>query len=261
MIVLSSPSNPYRVVAGTGHRALTTGDPGWVAEQLPLACAWLRGAGMAYGISGLALGFDMDWAEAVLDAGLKLCVAIPFEDQPARWSRAQRARWWKLRKAAVRERTIGKVAPGLPPSRRSGVVNRLLFDRNTFMVDKAGAVISVWEPGRITGGTATALFYASIMRQLPGIWLDPVNKQVNFRLPARADLEACTLFNSRCGHIALVSTGSVAERRLAELTTAGYPDWRIRHALKNEHHDDGCDDCLEQLAHASQAAVAAGLPI
>ena len=249
-------ANPYRVTAGTGHRELLSGDPAWVTGQLPHACAWLRDAGMQYGISGMALGFDLDWAEAVLDAGMKLCIAIPFEEQPARWTRANKARWWTIRKAATSEHIIGKVPADLPPKRRSGAVNRLLFDRNTFMFDHAGAAITDWEPGRVTGGTANALFYASMMRNLPGVWLDPVNRKVNFLLPGRADLELCALENDDCRHVALVTSVTIAEQRLAELTAAGFTDWRIRHARQHQRHDDGCGNCIEQLARASQAAAA-----
>jgi uncharacterized phage-like protein YoqJ len=247
--------SPYRVTAGTGHRELLAGDPAWVTDQLPRACAWLRAAGMQYGISGMALGFDLDWAEAVLDAGMKLCIAIPFEEQPARWTRANKARWWKIRKAATRERVIGTIPTDLPPRSRSGAVNRLLFERNKFMFDHAGAAFTVWEPGRVTGGTAAALLYASLRHHLPGVWLDPVNRKVNFRLPGRADLELCALENDDCRHVALITSVAIAEQRLAALTAAGFTDWRIRHARQHERHDDGCGNCIEQLARTSQAGV------
>jgi hypothetical protein len=258
---MAAPNNPFRVVAGTGHRELHSGDPAWLADRLPQACTWLRDtAGMQYGISGMALGFDMDWAEAILDARMKLCVVIPFLAQPDRWSRAQRTRWQKLRAAADREHILGQIPDDLTGRRRGAVVNRLLFDRNHFMCDHAGALITDWEPGRFGGGTTECLFYAS-QRTMPGVWLDPVNRKVNLRLPADADLEPFTLLNTRCGHIALVSTRTTADKRLTELTRAGYTDWRTRHAQRYEHHDDGCDDCIEQLALSAQAAVAAGMPL
>lgn len=249
--------SPYRVTAGTGHRELLSGDPAWVTDQLPRACTWLRAAGMQYGISGMALGFDLDWAEAILDARLKLCIAIPFEEQPARWNRANKARWWKIRKAATSERIVGKIPSDMPPGRRAGAVNRLLSDRNRFMFDHAGAALTVWEPGRVTGGTAGALSYAALRHHMPGIWLDPVNRKVNFLLPGRADLELCALENDDCRHVALVASVAIAEQRLAALTAAGFTDWRIRHARQHERHDDGCANCIEQLALAAQTGAAA----
>ena len=119
------------------------------------------------------------------------------------------------------------------------------------MFDHAGAGLTVWEPGRITGGAAAALFYASCMRQLPGVWLDPVNRKVNFHLPVAADLEPFTLVNSRCKHVALVATRTLVDQRLTALHAAGFTDWHGRRSLKHERHDDGCGDCLEQLAHAA----------
>lgn len=258
---MTAPGNPFRIMAGTGHRDLHTGDHAWVAEQLPRACTWLRDTGTQYGISGMALGWDMDWAEAILDAHLKLCIVIPFEQQPDRWSRANKTRWTKIRNAATREHIRGTVPADLTGHRRGAVVNRLLFERNIFQCDHATGLIALWEPGRLTGGTAGCLLYATQTRHLPGIWLDPVNRRVNMHLPEPADLERFTLINTRCRHIAIVTTRTIVERRLTELTAAGHRDWRIRHAQKHETHDDGCDDCLEQLARSAQAAVDAGLPI
>lgn len=211
-------------------------------------------------MSGLALGFDMDWAEAVLDAGLTLWVAIPFEGQPARWPKAQQARWARLRKAAARERIVGTVPDTIEPRQRSAAVNRLMFKRNTTMLDVTGAVVTVWEPGRLDGGTTGALLEAN-KRGMPGVHLDPVNQRVHFQLPTRADLEAHALHHTRCGHVAFVGTRRDAFDRLAALHTADRPDWKLRPAKPRETWQEGCDTCADDLLAAAVAALGDAIPV
>lgn len=242
-------------VAGTGHRDLQHGDPAWAAAQLPKAARWLRDrAGTQVGVSGLARAFDMDWADAVLEAGLKLWVAIPFEEQAARWNRADRARWIRLRAAADRELVIGSIPDDLPANRKSGAVNRLLFRRNITMLAGADAVLALWEPGRLEGGTAGALL-AAAKRGMPGVHLDPVARTVNFHLPALVDLERFALHNTRCGHVAYLGTRTATGQRLAALTAAHRTAWQIRPAAPRETWDDGCDNCLADLGAAETSRV------
>lgn len=241
--------------AGTGHRELEAGDAGWVAEKLPKAAVWLRDeAGTQVGVSGLALGFDMDWAEAVLDAGLHLWVAIPFEEQAARWPRKQQARWAKLRAAATRERVVGRVPADLPPRNRSAAVNALLFRRNSTMLDVASAVLTVWEPGRFGGGTAGALLDAA-NRRLPGVHLDPVNRTVRTQLPTREQLEPFALYRTVCGHVARIGTRPGMQVLLGALAEVGHRDWRVRPARPRETFDDGCDDCIVELVASTTVNV------
>lgn len=248
---------PWLTVSGTGHRELHTGDTAWVAEQLPQACAWLRDvAGTRFGVSGLARSFDMDWAEAILDAGLKLCVAIPFEDQPARWTRADKARWHRLRAAAHSEKIVGHIPADLPTSRRGAAVNAALFKRNRFMLDRSDAVLALWEPGRMSGGTAGALLEAA-KRRLPGVHLDPIARKVNFELPGPDQLQPYVLQRAGCGHIATVSTWAIAAEGYDELENAHFVSWHVRPARPRETADNGCDTCIPELAAAATARLTA----
>lgn len=246
------PGNPWKIVAGTGHRELSgRADRAWTADQLPRAACWLRDrAGTRIAITGMARGFDLDWAEAALDAGLRLWAAIPFVEQPARWNRADKARWAKVRAAAERERIVGRIPDDLEPRRRSGAVNRLLFRRNTMMHDFAGALITVWEPHRLDGGTTGALLDAD-RRRMPGIHLDPVARHVAFALPDRDALERHALVNTRCGHVARLGNRADVTRLHTALLHVSGPHWRIRAARTRESWDDGCADCIADLAAAS----------
>lgn len=244
---------PYDVVAGTGHRELLRGDPAWVRDQLAKACVWLRDVkGTRYAVSGLALEFDMDWAEAALTARLELCVAIPFEEQAAKWKPEQQERWRRIRAAATSEKVLGGIPPDLPPKYRSSVVNSLMAARDRFMVDHAGTVITDWEPGRLFGGTTNTLIYAAERRKR-GIHLDPVARAVRHALPALADLKAFTLVSTACKHIAMVDTRARVDARLAGLHAAGFDSWKVRAAKPYETCKDSCADCIEQLAHGALA--------
>ncbi len=242
----------WQVVAGTGHRELERGDPDWVAAQLPKACQWLRErAGTRAGVCGMARGFDLDWGEALLDAGLQLWAAIPFAQQPNRWNRADRHRWDRLRDAATREKIVGRVPHNLPANRRGTFINGLLHARNTVMLDAAGAVLTVWEPARLDGGPAAALREAA-RRQMPGVHLDPVARRVHFRLPPQENLAKFVLYHSGCGHVAATGVRAGIDQHRAELVAAGHGDqWQVRPARARETWDDGCDTCLVDLAAAA----------
>jgi hypothetical protein len=117
-------------------------------------------------------------------------------------------------------------------------------------------VLTLWEPGRLGGGTATTLLDAA-RRGMPGIHLDPVGQVVKFGLPDRADLEPYALVADRCGHIAYVGTRLQATRRLAALRVAHCPAWSVRPARPRETFDDVCDVCIVDLAAAATDPVPA----
>ena len=63
----------------------------------------------------------------------------------------------------------------------------LFHARNTGMLDAADAVVAVWDATHRYGGTWSALNIAEA-RGMPGIWLDPRTRKVEFRLPTAAEL-------------------------------------------------------------------------
>jgi len=249
--------NPFRVVAGTGHRRLEHGDRAWVSGQLPRAAAWLRDhAGTEVGISGLGYDLDLEWGEAILDAGLTLWVAIPFEEHALDWDDDSLRRWRRLRAAAAPdgERLVGRLPRNLPPARRRSYVAQLMHARNRAMLARAGAVLAVWEPGRLDGGTAATLLHAA-HRGMPGVHLDPVARAVNFHLPGVDQLQKLTLEHTDCGHILAVGARADVEPRHAVLTAAGYPAWRIRPGQYRDRRDTaGCDRCRIDLDRWRAAA-------
>lgn len=252
----------WDVVAGTGHREPSEqADLVWTQQNLTRACGWLREtAGTRIAISGMARGFDMDWAEAALEAGLRLWACIPFEGQDSRWTKADKARYARLRAAASQEKIIGRIPDDIVPKHRSAAANGLIHKRNRAMVRRAGALLTVWEPGRLDGGTTATLLIAATLG-MPGVHLDPIGCNINFQLPAADDLERFALHHAGCGHVAAVGVRSALERRHAQLRTSGHYSWRIRTAKPREAYDDGCDSCIGELADSASKAADANVPV
>lgn len=139
----------WPVVCATGHREVVNGAEPWVRAELGRCAAWLREHGTRTAISGMARGVDVWWADAALTAGLDLWAAIPFEGQAARWPAATRREWERILALAARVRIVGEVPADTPPKKRSGLVNGLLHQRNDVMLDRAAAVVAVWERGKL----------------------------------------------------------------------------------------------------------------
>ncbi len=235
-------SGIWKTATATGHREVSADDEPWVRAELGRCARWLHEHGTCYAVSGMARGVDLWWADAAVTAGLHLCAAIPFEEQPARWSRAQRAEWQRLRRLAVREHVVGALPADVAPRQRSAAVNRLLHARNDFMLGRAAAVVAVWERGRFDGGTHGALVKAA-RRRLPGIWLDPAARTVAFTLPGPAELTRHVLYHAGCGCVAAAGTHADMDLLHTTFHAAGLPQWRIRVARPREAAGDGCPTC------------------
>ena len=109
--------------------------------------------GYTHFISGGALGADSDFAEAVLlykesNPNLILEIAIPCETQSKGWSQQNQARYNAiLQKADI----LHVLSPTYTPW--------CMHARNRYMVDKASAVLAVFN-GKESGGTFETLKYA-----------------------------------------------------------------------------------------------------
>lgn len=71
----------WPIVMVTGHRPqhLSPGVRPWVRAELERLALKLRDEhGTATGISGMAVGADLWWADAVVKAGLRLWAHVPF---------------------------------------------------------------------------------------------------------------------------------------------------------------------------------------
>lgn len=246
----TAPTEPPAVcwpfVCGTGHRALSKdADEVWAREKLLRCAQFLRDkCGTVIALSGMARGFDLWWADAIVQTdGLELWACVPFAEQTAPWSAAERREWERLMSLAQHTDPFGvKPLPaGLTGRQRSAVVNKLLHQRNIDMLDVSDAVAALWEPGRLDGGTAAALQVAA-KRNMSGVHIDPLGQRVSGRLPTLDQLVKYALCHRECGHVAATGTAADVERRRAELS-AGGQQWRTRRARPREERGTGCQTC------------------
>ncbi|UVG33960.1 DprA-like DNA processing chain A [Microbacterium phage Wheelie] len=163
-------------VALTGHRpqSLSPSARDWVPLELERLAVKLRDQhGMRVGISGMALGADIWWAQATVFAWLDLWAFIPFPQQAERWQPADVALWNEMRSRAAAEVVI---APEYSV--------QALFARNEAMLNDADLVIAVWNPWS-TGGGTTATVKSAVNRGLPIIHLDPDRQTTTLLAPGR----------------------------------------------------------------------------
>jgi hypothetical protein len=166
----------WPTVMVTGHRPqhLSPSVHDWVRFELNRLAVKLRAEhGMTTGISGMAIGADLWWADALVANGIPLWAHIPFPQQPARWAPENRVEWQRLLGLAVKTTTYG---PDFDV--------KLLHARNDGMLREADAVIGVLLPGKTSGGTVSAVRKATAMG-LPMIHINPAARTTTLRRPDR----------------------------------------------------------------------------
>ena len=128
-------------VAFTGHRTYR----GAAADALRRTVGELYARGFRNFLSGMAVGFDLAAAEAVLELrerapGVRLVAAVPFRGQEMRFSPADRERFRRVLAAADHSVTLS-------PSYHAGCY----AVRNNYLVEHA-ALLVAWYDGS-PGGT------------------------------------------------------------------------------------------------------------
>lgn len=157
----------------TGHRS--QGLPFGFDEERP-ACKQLKAllhqeierliteCGVTHFISGMALGIDQIAAELVLELKksypeITLECALPCETQAARWSIAQRERYYTIVSRCDVETLL-----------QTSYTADCMQKRNRYMVDQSRFVIAVWN-GRPSGTGSTVRYAKEQGKQL--IIIDP----------------------------------------------------------------------------------------
>lgn len=136
-------------VSLTGHRPheFTADQEAWIKDRLRAVALRLKSHyGTRVAISGMALGADTWWAEAALEAGLRLWCYIPFEAQADKWQPSEVQRWRELRSEANREVVLGQEYDV-----------RLLHCRNELMVRDSDMMTAVHLKERRSGGTVETI--------------------------------------------------------------------------------------------------------
>lgn len=138
-------------VSFTGHRPDKLG--GWskssTQKVIDTASKAIEIIEPDHGIVGMAVGWDMAVAEALIKAGVPFTAAIPFKGQHAIWNAEDQNRYFKiLDKAAV---TV-YVSP--PPF--TGIK---MMRRNEWMVDNSHCLVALYN-GDQGGGTVACVRYS-----------------------------------------------------------------------------------------------------
>lgn len=156
----------------TGHRPqhLRPDARDWVRAELERLALKLRDeCGTTTGVSGMALGADLWWADTVVRAGLRLEAHVPFPQQADKWGEGDRAEWSRLCRVAWRLKTYG------------GYYDvKMLHVRNDGMIQASDAAIAVWDPANTTGGTASTVRKLTALRR-PIVHLNPATRVTTLR--------------------------------------------------------------------------------
>lgn len=127
----------------------------------------LKRADVVVGHSGLALGADTVWAEAILamrethPGRVFFHAEIPMMEQSEAWFKASDIETWERFVALADEKTVYGSLAGLEKTSdaRKRKASQLLNQRNGGMIDHADELLGLYD-GHSRGGTANALAYA-----------------------------------------------------------------------------------------------------
>ena len=143
-------------LAGTGHRPLRLGgyDDSITNKLALLASTVIGRLQPSHGYCGGALGWDMAWGEALLNAGIPYTMALPFPDMGSRWFHKDRVRLQRLIHNSTEVQYL---------SDRYSKSAYILRDR--YMVDNAEGLVCLLDPNAIGSGTHTTYKYAEGLRR------------------------------------------------------------------------------------------------
>ena len=110
-------------------------------------------SGYTYFISGGAIGVDMDFADAVLQAkkqhkDIVLEIAVPCRNQDLKWGKADKKRYAEILNSADFVNVLSE-----------SYTSFCMQKRNEYMVDKSDLVLAFWN-GEESGGTWNTINYA-----------------------------------------------------------------------------------------------------
>ena len=138
------------VIAATGHRPNKLGGygPDVFNRLVDLAGGYLREHNPSAVISGMALGWDLAFAQAAIEGGIPVHAAVPFPGQERMWPQSSQVLWRGLLDLCV---SVTEVSPGPYHAGKMQV-------RNEWMVDRCDRLCALWDGSN--GGTGNCMAYA-----------------------------------------------------------------------------------------------------
>ncbi len=111
-------------------------------------------------ISGMALGWDMAWAEAGKELGIPFDAYIPCKNQSDRWPKSSQERWSYLISWAKNVKSFS-----------DAYTQRCMQDRNEGMVLDCDILVALWDGSK--GGTGNCVNFAKTKeRKIINCWGD-----------------------------------------------------------------------------------------
>ena len=147
-------------LAAPGHRPNKLGGYGpEVDEKLRRLAMWFLTTNRPDTvISGMALGWDMAWAEAAIMMRIPVIAAVPFAGQESAWPASSQARYRSILGAC--SETIVVCDGGYSPWK--------MQKRNEWMVDHCDYLIALWDG--TAGGTGNCVRYAKGNVPVHNLW-------------------------------------------------------------------------------------------
>lgn len=149
------------ILSATGHRPDKLGGYSYeVTNKLTeLAEQYLDEVTPDKIISGMALGWDMAWANAGIRLGYPVIAAIPFEGQESMWRNESKRDYFKL---------LDKCSE-IVYVNDPGYAVWKMQSRNEWMVDNSDMVVALWDGSK--GGTANCIRYANkVNKSIVNLW-------------------------------------------------------------------------------------------
>lgn len=153
-------------MCGTGHRPSKLGSrfgynydsEAWLEVKVAII-SYIKKYKIDYVISGMALGFDMVLAQAVLelrDSGyyIQLEAAVPCRHQSSKWNTESKRIYADILSKCDKVTILSEV-----------YTSECMEYRNRYMIDNSTFVLALWN-GDKYGGTYNALRYAKLKNKL-----------------------------------------------------------------------------------------------
>lgn len=152
------------ILAGTGHRPNRLGGYNLTTDRKlrVLASTGVQQLRPTYGYCGGALGWDMVWGAALMEAGIPYCLALPWPGMGDNWFHPKVAVLNALKRNADRVHYL-----------RDTYSKGAYIERDKYMVDNAQGVVALLDPNATTSGTYQTVQYAETLN-LPVMNLWPL---------------------------------------------------------------------------------------
>ena len=151
-----------KITTFTGHRPQSLGPwheyPDIFAKLVTLAGTVIDKYNVEYGVSGMALGWDMAVAMQLTDKDIPWTAAVPMKGQPGRWRETQKQLYFALLKKATNVIYVDEL-PDYAVGTPGEYLAKKLFVRDYYMVDQSDNIIALWN-GVKQGGTYHTVQYA-----------------------------------------------------------------------------------------------------